>query len=179
MTTCLIGLDRFRYDLETETLTRVLPGCEQPDCYADEPAYSPDGMKLAFIRYHGPLVDDVPSDCGLWLGDLATGEVTQIASNPRCDNGYHHPRWSPDGRRLVVMRERADHPGGPTAATAISVIDADGANEEQLTAWEAMAPEPVGRRLLRPGLEDGCDDHELAVGGSLRAVLSRQPPRRG
>jgi WD40 repeat protein len=132
----------YEYDLATDTFTRLLSGCEEPDCYADEPAYSPDGTKLAFIRYLGPLVDDVPSDCGLWLGDLSTGEVTQIASNPRCDNGYHHPRWSPDGTRLVFMRELADHPGGPTTATAVFVMDADGANEQQLTDWEAMAGEP-------------------------------------
>jgi Tol biopolymer transport system component len=102
----------------------------------DEPVYSPDGTKVVFIRALGPIIhsdalnDDVPSDCGLWIGDINTGKVKQITSNKECDREYN-PRWSPDGSQLVYWRD--PYSGGQPTGTSIYVINVDGSHERQLT----------------------------------------------
>lgn len=121
----------YEYDLATGTSRELFAGG-----YYDEPAYSPDGTKVALIRYLGPLINDMPSDCALAIGDVATGEVTQITSNtePQCDREYF-PRWSPDGSQLTYWRY-------PPKGTAVFVINADGTNERRLTDLEMAAGDP-------------------------------------
>jgi hypothetical protein len=95
----------YEFDLATATL-RQLFECTEPCLDDDEPAYSPDGTKVAFIRALLPIVhsdalgDDVPSDCGLWIEDAASGEASQITSNtnPPCDRDQ--PR---NGNRLPAI----------------------------------------------------------------------------
>jgi Tol biopolymer transport system component len=55
----------YEYDLATQT-SRELFACEDPCVGYDEPAYSPDGTKVAFIRYLGPFVNDGPSPTAPW-----------------------------------------------------------------------------------------------------------------
>ena len=137
----------FEIDLATG-VSRQLFTCEDPCIGDDEPVYSPDGTRVAFLRALAPFVDDaahqggdVPSDCGLWMGDLASGEVKQITSNtdPPCDREYF-PHWSPDGTQLTYWRD--PYEGGEPTGTAFYVIDADGANEQQLTDPAMFAGEP-------------------------------------
>jgi Tol biopolymer transport system component len=135
----------YKYDLATDTYKQLFP-CENPCGGDDEPAYSPDGTKVAFIRALLPFVhsdvvnDEVPSDCGLWIGDIASGKATQITSNtnPPCDREVA-PRWSPDGSKIAYFRERIDTSG---VTDAIFVIDANGDNEKQLTDWQLVAGYP-------------------------------------
>jgi Tol biopolymer transport system component len=102
------------------------------------PRFSPDGSKVAFVRALGPFdrEKDRPADCGLWVGEVATGQVEQLTSNDGCDREYF-PRWSPDGAQLTYWRWREDQTG--TVGTAIFVIRADGDGERQLTDWEMFA----------------------------------------
>jgi len=125
----------YEYDFATETF-RQLFACEEPCLGDDEPAYSSDGTKVVFVRAQLPIVysdaigDDVPGDCSLWIGDVTTGEVTQITSNPACDREYL-PRWSPDGKQIVYTRDPFED-GKPTG-TAVHIINADGSGERRLT----------------------------------------------
>ena len=124
----------YEYDLEKQTF-RQLFACEDPCLGDDEPAYSPDGKKVVFIRAQLPIVNsdtfgDVPSDCGLWIGDIAIGEAIQITSNPACDREYN-PRWSPEGKQIVYTRDPFEN-GRPTG-TAVYVINTDGSGEKRLT----------------------------------------------
>lgn len=135
----------YEYDVETETY-RQLFACEDPCLGDDEPAYSPDGTKVIFIRAQQPFVysedigEEVPSDCGLWIGDIATGEVTQITGKDQpCDRREVSPRWSPDGSKIGYFRERYDSAG---VTNAIFVIDANGGEEQQLTDWNLVAGYP-------------------------------------
>lgn len=125
----------YEYDLETET-SRQLFVCEDPCVGDDEPAYSRDGTKVAFIRALGPFLPTGPSDCGIWIGDVATGEVTQITSNtdPPCGRELF-PRWSPDGSQLTYWQ------GVPTGI-AVFVINADGTQATRLTDPEMFAGDP-------------------------------------
>ena len=137
----------YEYDLRTGSY-RQLFACDDPCLGDDELAYSPDGTKVVFDRALGPWTDTGPTDCGLWVGDLASGEVTQVTSNPGCYREYF-PRWSPDGSQLAYWRWQEDPPG-VTTGTAVFVIDADGTDERQLTDWAVMARRPrlVARRRV-------------------------------
>jgi len=127
----------FEYDLTTETY-RQLFECKEPCLGDDNPAYSPDGTQVVFTRALLPIVhsnamgEDVPADCGLWIGNVTSGEVRQITSNtnPPCDREYF-PRWSPDGKKLVYWRDPYEN-GKPTG-TAVYIMNADGSEERRLT----------------------------------------------
>ncbi|MFN8518896.1 MAG: hypothetical protein U0667_05790 [Chloroflexota bacterium] len=128
----------YQYDLATGAVSPLFP-CTDPCLTDDEPNVSPDGTQVVFSRAVGPFDGVAPADCGLWVGDFATGEVRQLTSNPGCDREYD-PRWSPDGSQLAYWRWRED--GDTTTGLAIFVSDVDGTNARQVTAWEDMAAEP-------------------------------------
>lgn len=152
------------YDLESDSATELFD-CASPCLGDDEPAYSPDGTEIAFSRYLGPIVDDVPSDCSLWVGDLAAGTSRRVSDNGTgCDREYN-PRWSPDGERLVYWRQPSAD--GRTDATAVFTVSADGTSEQRLTdpAMEAGEPDwsPDGDWIVvatRPlaQFDDGVSD---------------------
>jgi len=130
----------FEYDLATKT-SRQLFDCVDPCLGDDEPVYSPDGTKVAFIRALGPFTDTGPSDCGLWIGDLGTGDVAQVTSNtdPPCDREYT-PHWSPDGTRLTYWRD--PYANGRPTGTSVAVVDADGTDEQRRTDPATFAGSP-------------------------------------
>ncbi|MDH5225234.1 MAG: hypothetical protein OEW46_10760 [Actinomycetota bacterium] len=129
----------YEYDLATDTISGPLFPCRGRCLGDDEPIYSPDGTKVAFERASFPFVDGAPSDCGLWIGNLATGRANRVTSNARCDREYF-PRWSPDGTQLTYWRWREDATG--TTGTAVFVSDADGTHERRLTEWTDFAGDP-------------------------------------
>lgn len=134
----------YEYDLTQETYHQLFD-CEDPCLGDDEPAYSPDGSQVAFIRQLLPVVWShdqgyTPSDCGLWIGDLVSGEVKQITSNtdPPCAR-ENNIRWSPDGTQIVYWRD--PYQNGQPTGTAVYVINVDGTNERQLTDMSMFAGE--------------------------------------
>lgn len=120
---------------------------------ADQPAWSPDGTRIAFIynladsTYAGSLT----LDAGIWIVSAdGTGlhQVTQRTPGNSWDFG---PQWSPDGDRLVF--ERFDF---GTQASAVFTVNVDGSAPFRVTPWELDAgnsPDwsPDGRWLLFRG----------------------------
>jgi Tol biopolymer transport system component len=135
------------YDLGSNTSEQLFQ-CNAPCLGDDEPVYSPDGAEVAFIRALGPFVhddatgNDVPTDCGLWIGDVATRAVHQITSNtdPPCDREYF-PGWSPDGKHITYWRD--PYANGAPTGTAVYTIDRDGTNETHLTDPTTNAGDPA------------------------------------
>jgi Tol biopolymer transport system component len=126
----------FEHDLATGETTQIFD-CEFPCLGDDEPAYSPDGTQMAFVRYQAPFTEDwVPVDCALWIGDLATDQLTRVTSDADCDRPYG-PRWSPDGQWLTYHRERPAADGD--FESAIFTIRRDGSGERRLTGWRRHA----------------------------------------
>src|SRR5690606_27741342 len=64
--------------------------------YDYQPDWSPDGRRVAFVRY----LDDAMELCVL---DLDSGKVTALTSGGDVNV---EPRWSPDGERLAFVSTR-------------------------------------------------------------------------
>jgi Tol biopolymer transport system component len=59
-----------------------------------EPSWSPDGTKIVF-QYNG-----------LWIADIATGEISSIPITITLENRYIvQPSWSPNGERIAFINE--------------------------------------------------------------------------
>ena len=68
-----------------------------------QPAWSPNGKQLAFVRAHQPDVKLQPGDVfgmfqegDVWVLDLASGEETKLVENA------FNPAYSPDGQHIAV-----------------------------------------------------------------------------
>jgi hypothetical protein len=73
------------YDPTTKTIKRILTDARQP-------AYSPDGTKLAFVRNVGGGLSQI------FTANADGTDVKQITTDGR---GYENPSWSPTGRRII------------------------------------------------------------------------------
>jgi Tol biopolymer transport system component len=117
------------------------PGC----LFEALPAWAPDG-RVSFLRFYGPAhtggglhdrhqyasrIDllTVPAGGGRsvtirrWYSDLQPWDGA--------------PRWSPDGRHIVVALGSFAHPSKHTAlGTALFVLDAAGGAARRITPWE-------------------------------------------
>jgi Tol biopolymer transport system component len=90
----------------------------------EDPAWSPDGKRLAFVGELGWAPDHaesvVESDT-LWILDVASMTFTRVASN------FRQPAWSADGRYLAATRQRPsglfvidlDRPDAPRRVTTV------------------------------------------------------------
>ncbi len=82
---------------------RKVAACEALPCLQlAMPAWSPDGLSLAMVRY------DVGPDATTWgrtaieILDLASGRRRTVAETTDAKTSYAYPRWAPDGRSLVL-----------------------------------------------------------------------------
>jgi len=112
-----------------------------------EPAWSPDGSKIAFMSFRGNL--------GVWttytlytMNANGTG-VERLIKNPRDD---HEPAWSPDGSKIAFARYS-------DGEDEIYTVNADGTGLKRLTnnPKEDSAPtwSPDGNRIAFHSKRDG------------------------
>jgi Tol biopolymer transport system component/predicted Ser/Thr protein kinase len=114
-----------------------------------QPALSPDGRQVAFVRARQPGVKLQPGDVfgqfqdgDVWVLDLASGQETKLVENA------FNPSYSPDGQRLAVDASWA----GPRR---IWLLDRQGHNPQQITtdtseevAHVAPAWSPDGKKIV-------------------------------
>jgi Tol biopolymer transport system component len=142
-------------------------------CVADiDPAFSPDGQSIAFLRFIGP-----DKRCcgftGIWIVGLDGSNPHQVTNvDPKLPAAYedYGPAFSPDGRTLVF--DRLQRKKAPKLvklgveepyyhAVFVQSLDSSGSPEDahQITPWKM-----------------NCQDHpEFSPDGKL--VLFRCPPR--
>lgn len=95
---------------------RRLFDCEHPCDYIDDPAWSPDGTSIAVCLM---TVDGDDHLGTLAAVDVDTGQVTDLYSAESPNTFCAGPRWSPDGRSIVM--ELVDREGTSLDSDVIGV----------------------------------------------------------
>ena len=89
-----------------------------------QPAWAPDGPRLAFVRTSKPS----PDRSRIYLLDVAGGRATALTPGGRQIQSID-PAWSPDGRQIAYTRWNSR---GEVGENAIVVAQADGSGERVL-----------------------------------------------
>jgi Tol biopolymer transport system component len=127
---------------------------------AVEPAYSPDGRRIAFVR---PDARDRP-----WLFVAASS-----GSNARRIGFGAHPSWSPDGRRLVVERGV-----GLNRVADLWLVSVSGGHAARLTRTPSLSERgpawsPDGRWIAFSMVKSGRDDiYVIPVSGGRPQAIT-------
>ena len=127
---------------------------------AYEPAWSPDGSKIAFQSW-----EHQPSE--IYVMDVDGGNLTRLTYDTDYDD---YPAWSPDGTQIVFVSDRDGN-------SEIYVMDADGSNQRRLTNDSADDWFPVwspdGKEILFQSDRDGRGIYVMnADGTSVRRLTS-------
>ncbi len=109
--------------------------------WAYDPAWSPDGTKIAFAHAPSHHGDIGPTDIYVTAADGSSR--TRLTDDPGFD---FSPTWSPDGSRIAFISERDGF------SRDIYLMDADGREVQRLTSdhllIERLEWSPDGSRLL-------------------------------
>ena len=93
-----------------------------------QPAWSPDGRQVAFVKMNG-------SSSALWVMSAdgsGAHAITQLSgAGGKSSHWAFQPAWSPDGKLLAYVSEEA------TYDLALWVINADGSGRRQLATLDA------------------------------------------
>src|SRR4051812_15339516 len=85
-----------------------------------DPAWSPDGTKIAFSSNRGGSFD-------IWVMNADGGAPVRVTTGPEADAAIdREPAWSPDGTKLAFSSNR-------DGDDEIYVMNADGSGAQQLT----------------------------------------------
>jgi dipeptidyl aminopeptidase/acylaminoacyl peptidase len=127
-------------DVETGTARRLTDGRTSDD----EPAWSPDGTRIAFTASRG-RDHDLDWQYDVFVVEVASGRVTRITDGIGCV--FLSPTWLPDGRTLAVAGHRFPRAGGSR-------------NDVWLFAADGSEARPGGGRNL-------SGRHDLMVGSGM------------
>ena len=111
------------------------------------PAWSPDGAKIAYVRYQ--IGASGLEAAVIEVQDVASGDRRVLYTSPS-KTALNYPRWSSDGRSIVFEMTRYSDTqitSGTATGSAIAVIDAtgEGAKPVVLTDWLMYATYPDWR----------------------------------
>jgi Tol biopolymer transport system component len=158
-------------------------GCIAPCTGDSDAAFSSDGTRLVFVRTVRPTLTVARSV--LATVDLTTGHVAELASTTVSAADYH-PRWSPDGTRIVFTQDVPNHASGKASTfgpfPAVFVVDADGGNFHQIGPAALTADwSPDGARIVFESVSEvdiryvNLDIYTIRPDGSaLRRLTSDQ-----
>jgi Tol biopolymer transport system component len=135
-----------------------------------EPAWSPDGTKIAFVSHRDEPNPTTCSPCNteIYAMDADGGNQTRLTSDPAGDVS---PAWSPDGTKIAFESRR-------TGAGDIYSMNADGTGVARLTTSSDFEDSPAwspdgtkiaftaGATLLRLMNPNGTNQTTIADSGT-------------
>lgn len=141
--------------------------------FVGDPRISPDGARVAFVI---TVADQERNDyrSRIWLAPTdGSAPPRPLTAGGGKDTA---PRWSPDGRHLVFVSDRAPQvrPSGVGQDEKVKpqlwVLDLDGGEARQVTALKHGAGDPTwspdGRQLACTSQTGGLDDEQVDEGKS-------------
>jgi Tol biopolymer transport system component len=139
-------------------------GAQSP---AVDPAWSPDGRTLAFVRLNAGRGVYVVNADGSGLRNLT----------PKPVGAYADPAWSPDGRTLAFVNDRGGN-------SEVYVMNVKGSGLRNLTRNPAFEGDPAwspdGRSIAFRSTRDGNTDiYIMNADGSGQRNLTRSPANEG
>jgi TolB protein len=161
---------------------RVSPTTETQYELKSDPAWSPDGRKIAYVG----MADDGNVDVYV-VGADGLGQQ-RLTRHPKVDG---NPAWSPDGRKIAFTRRVGELENVVTVKTHIYVLNADGSRQRRLALGHvhfSVVWSPDGQKMLfeRPNPRhpwgpvpgDSAEDlHVMNADGSGQRNLTRNPAR--
>jgi Tol biopolymer transport system component len=126
------------------------------DSSDSEPAWSPDGQRIAFVRNQG----GGDTDIYVMDADSSTDDAVNISndiSNDTLDEDLH-PAWSPDGQDIAFMSDPGD-------GQNIYIMDTDPSTDDEVLISDPSGgaeydPDwsPDGRKIAFVGNQDGNNE---------------------
>ena len=162
------------------------------------PDWSPDGRKIAFVSSRqGPPSCTWQRGCDteIYVMNVDGSGLRNLTRNPAHDSflatGAQHSAWSPDGRTIVFVSDRAGCTSQTGCNTEIYVMNADGSGQRNLTRNPAPDDEPAwspdGRTIVFVSNRHGptwcswkrchTEIYVMNADGSGQRSLTRNPRR--
>ena len=166
---------------------RIVAGSSVPNETYWEPAWSPDGSRLAIQSFQSlPSAQGTRRRTGVYVVDADGSDLHRISTRQASASGAGLA-WSPDGRSLAYLgmpdgvalpSAAPDDPGYGDPALDVFVVGADGSNERNVTDSTAFERRPRwspdGSRLAYETSDDG-ESYRLAIAATDGAELTVAP----
>ena len=132
---------------------------------ASDPAWSPDGRKLAFVRLNAGL------GAPIYVVEADGSGLRRLTRSPALDAD---PTWSPDGRKLAFVRDRDGN-------SEVYVMSANGSGQRNLTSNPAYDADPAwspdARKIAFASNRDGkYGVYVMNADGSGQRRLTQHSP---